>query len=417
MRIAVFNSTNRVVGGAERYLAASLTRLEAMGHEVRLFCDEVEEATGSGRETVPVPTTSLPPLESLRKSPAIVFEDWKPHVACVHSQLLDPAIERAAMGGGAQQPVPAVYFAHAYAGACISGGKTLHDPGPRPCHRALGPFCLAHYYPHRCGGLDPRTMIRDYSRNRALLARLHNYSAIVTFSSYMSAEFVRNGVDASLLRLIPPFSPESRTDGVAAGPYLSSAGVNGGPLQIGFLGRFEADKGVGMLIRALPLVSRKLDRDIVTTLCGDGRRRGELQALASSVASANPRLRFDFRGWISREQVQELFASIHLLVVPSVWPEPFGLVGLEAAQHGLPTAAFAVGGITDWLIEGLNGHVANGDRPTIEGLAEAIIACLEDPNHHAELRRGAVDVSSRFSPEAHMRSLERMLGDLAMPAA
>ncbi len=417
MRIAVFNPTNRVVGGVERYLAASLNRLGAMGHEVRLYCEEVEEAAGSDRETLPVPATLLQPPDTLRKSPAAVFEGWKPEVVCVHGQL-DPAIEEAAMGIGVQTSAPPVYFAHAFAGACISGGKTLHDPQPRPCHRALGPLCLAHYYPHRCGGLDPRTMIRGYSRNRAQLARLHKYKAIVIFSSYMKAEYVRNGIDASLLKLIPPFSPEAAgTDGVPAGPELSVSGVNGAPTQIGFLGRFEPDKGVGMLIRALPLVARQLDRNIVATLCGDGRRYDELRALAASVASANPRVRFDFQGWISREKVQELFASIHLLVVPSVWPEPFGLVGLEAAQHGVPTAAFAVGGITDWLIEGLNGHVANGARPTFEGLAQAIVACLRDPAHHAELRRGAIEVSARFSPEAHMRSLEQMLGDLAMSPA
>ena len=65
-----------------------------------------------------------------------------------------------------------------------------------------------------------------------------------------------------------------------------------------------------------------------------------------------------------------------LLVVPSLWPEPFGLVGLEAARHRLPVAAFAVGGIPDWLRPGVNGYLAPGDPPTPGGLADAIIACL-----------------------------------------
>lgn len=33
------------------------------------------------------------------------------------------------------------------------------------------------------------------------------------------------------------------------------------------------------------------------------------------------------------------------LVIPNLWPEPFGLVGLEAAQYGVPAVSFAVGGI------------------------------------------------------------------------
>ena len=54
-------------------------------------------------------------------------------------------------------------------------------------------------------------------------------------------------------------------------------------------------------------------------------------------------------------------AASDLLVVPSVWPEPFGSVGPAAAQHGIPAAAFAVGGIPQWLHEGVNGHLADGN--------------------------------------------------------
>ena len=60
-------------------------------------------------------------------------------------------------------------------------------------------------------------------------------------------------------------------------------------------------------------------------------------------------------------------ASADLLVVPSLWPEPFGLVGLEGARSRLPAAAFAVGGIPDWLRSGVNGYLAPGDPPTPAG--------------------------------------------------
>ena len=66
-----------------------------------------------------------------------------------------------------------------------------------------------------------------------------------------------------------------------------------------------------------------------------------------------------------------------VLAVPSVWPEPFGLVGLEAAARGVPAVAFDTGGIRQWLhhqISGLlvppsGGHAA---------LATAFAARLHD---------------------------------------
>ena len=99
--------------------------------------------------------------------------------------------------------------------------------------------------------------------------------------------------------------------------------------------------------------------------------------------------------------------------MPSLWPEPFGLVGLEAARHRLPVAAFAVGGIPDWLRPGVNGYLAPGDPPTARGLADAIIACLKDPETHARLRDGAGRVAAEFSLDRHMDALMRVLNDAA----
>ena len=91
--------------------------------------------------------------------------------------------------------------------------------------------------------------------------------------------------------------------------------------------------------------------------------------------------------------------------MPSLWPEPFGLVGVEAGLHNVPAAAFAVGGIPAWLVDGVNGYLAPGDPPTPDGLAVAIIKCLEDPATHARLRHNALKVARRFSINAHLVAL------------
>jgi glycosyltransferase involved in cell wall biosynthesis len=84
-----------------------------------------------------------------------------------------------------------------------------------------------------------------------------------------------------------------------------------------------------------------------------------------------------------------LLASAGLLVVPSLWPEPFGLVGFEAAAQGVPVAAFRVGGIPEWLIDGVSGHLAELQPDPVVGMRDAIVLALTDPQHHASLRHGA----------------------------
>jgi glycosyltransferase involved in cell wall biosynthesis len=102
-----------------------------------------------------------------------------------------------------------------------------------------------------------------------------------------------------------------------------------------------------------------------------------------------------------------------LLAAPSIWPEPFGLGGIEAGCVGLPTVAYATGGVLDWLVPGETGECAPGDAPTAAGLADAIVRALADPKHWAALRQGAWEKAREFTREKHMNLLESVLGSAA----
>ena len=83
----------------------------------------------------------------------------------------------------------------------------------------------------------------------------------------------------------------------------------------------------------------------------------------------------------------------------------------------MPAVGYAVGGIPDWLIPGRSGELAPGDPPTVQGLAEAIVRVLADPSHYSSLCRGAWEVASRFTLNAHLKELEPILSaDVSEPA-
>jgi glycosyltransferase involved in cell wall biosynthesis len=101
-------------------------------------------------------------------------------------------------------------------------------------------------------------------------------------------------------------------------------------------------------------------------------------------------------------------------VVPSLWPEPFGLVGLEAARLSVPAVAFDVGGVTEWLKDGVNGFLAPGDPPTAQGLAGAIARCFSAPGQMATLRAGARAVAGANADfAAHLEVLLQLLESTA----
>jgi glycosyltransferase involved in cell wall biosynthesis len=172
-----------------------------------------------------------------------------------------------------------------------------------------------------------------------------------------------------------------------------------------FVGRMYTIKGGREFLHALPKVIRALQRPLHVTFAGDGAQRAEWEERASALRSREPMVDVEFTGWLQREELARLYSQADLVVMPSLWPEPFGLVGWEAGLHGVPVAAFAVGGIPDWLQPGVNGHLASGSPPTVNGLADAIIGCLQNEDVHARLRAGARRLRSSSTFEHHLTSL------------
>jgi glycosyltransferase involved in cell wall biosynthesis len=150
----------------------------------------------------------------------------------------------------------------------------------------------------------------------------------------------------------------------------------------------------------LPEVQGRLERRLRVTFAGDGPDRSACEKAAGALRS--DKISIEFRGWLGGAELDEVLRRAHLLVYPSIWPEPFGLSGLEAGLFGVPSVAFAVGGIPEWLHEGVNGHLAEvGAGP----LAAAIVRSVKDPRHYAELRAGASRRAHEYSLDAHLSQL------------
>lgn len=412
MRIAVVNWTSRRAGGVETYLNTIIPELVRAGHEIA-FWSEVDEPSDRAqiemREAAPVWCAAAIGLQAGLAG----LRDWRPDLIYSH-KLADPEIERLVL-----EVAPSVFFAHDYNGTCISGTKTFKFPVVQPCNRRFGWQCLVHYFPHRCGGLSPVTMLKLYNLQSKRLENLHRYDAIVTHSDHMLAELIKHGLSPRRAYnfpyyVQPPNAEILRTSNTETEVLESRSANHEGPsadrFNLLFSGRMEYLKGGHVLIDALPQVAASLKRKIQVTFAGDGRERFALQQRAAAVL--NGTVEVEFPGWLERPRIEALLKRSDLLIVPSLWPEPFGLVGPEAGQYGVPVAAFDVGGIHDWLIDGVNGYLAPGRPPTAAGLAQAIVKCLEDPATHLRLRTGAVQVAQQFNIKHHLTALLEVFGNV-----
>ena len=224
---------------------------------------------------------------------------------------------------------------------------------------------------------------------------------MITHSDHMKEELLQHGVAEGRVFKIPFLAV---TSGFGTPHTLRDEGA----VTLVFAGRMEPDKGGQYLIAAAPIVARALQRPVQLVFAGNGRAENEWRNRVRDLNSEET-VSVDFRGWVSSADLEQLYAQADLLVVPSLWPEPFGQVGPEAASHGLPAAAFRVGGVTEWLKEGRSGHVAAADPPSPDRLATAIVQCLADSEHYAALSRGALREAGEQSEARHLLALTDLL--------
>jgi glycosyltransferase involved in cell wall biosynthesis len=113
-------------------------------------------------------------------------------------------------------------------------------------------------------------------------------------------------------------------------------------------------------------------------------------------------------GWLKPSELPDFYRNGDLALVPSLWPEPQGIVAVEALATGLPLLATRVGGLADLVQEGRNGFLVEpGD---IEGAAGLLCRLHDDPALRAQLGRGArEECQARFDWDAifenHYRNL------------
>jgi glycosyltransferase involved in cell wall biosynthesis len=112
----------------------------------------------------------------------------------------------------------------------------------------------------------------------------------------------------------------------------------------------------------------------------------------------------EFIGEISEEAKAQFLGEARALIFPIDWPEPFGLVMIEALACGTPVITRRCGSVPELIVHGQTGFIAD----TLEEMVEAVKAL--DRLDRAECRR---DVTSRFTVERMVDGYEAIYGSLA----
>lgn len=170
--------------------------------------------------------------------------------------------------------------------------------------------------------------------------------------------------------------------------------------RILYVGRVERIKGLTTLVRALAALPAEATLEI------DGRGGeeflAELADLARSLGVAE-RVRFTCS---SRPELVRRYREADVVVFPSEWPEPFGIVALEAMACGVPVVATGTGGSGEFLADGENCVLFTpGDS---DALAAAVRRVAVDDALRHRMVAGGTQTVRRMNMDRYAETLEEL---------
>jgi glycogen(starch) synthase len=214
---------------------------------------------------------------------------------------------------------------------------------------------------------------------------------------------------ASALRLAPDISERSSVvhNGLPL-PDLKPQSLPVKEPRLFCAGRLVKEKGFDLALRAFASVVARFPNARLT-IAGDGPARLELEELARELRLNSA---VDFLGWVEPERIPELMSQSTIVVMPSRWQEPFGLVSLQGSQMERPVVASRVGGLPEVVADGETGLLVENED--VNGLASAIIHLIENPRIAQQMGKAGRKRAQRlYSIEAHVAAYEKLYQQIA----
>jgi glycosyltransferase involved in cell wall biosynthesis len=369
---------DRVVdaGGAERYWETVLPALTARNARVRVLAREVAGGTRFAEDAraiewadedgAPSAGAAREVAELLRREPSDVV---------VTASVFDTAVLDAVRAYAPRWFVRV----HDHRAFCPTGDR-VYPQFEAVCSAAMGAACRGATIVRGCVHGPRPSSFRRIAAREALRDRIARADGVLVSSEHMRATVVANGIRASRVAITPPPLPDEA--------YAPAPRERPSARTLLFASRLTPRKGLRSLLRALVQIAPPERPRLVVAAEGEAEERdARAQAARDDVA-------VEWRGKLSAADLRAAIDGADAVAVPSLWPEPFGLVGIEAQARGRPAVAYQVGGIDDW-IAGAGIAVRRGDE---DALAAAIRTVLDE------------SIWPRLSAAARVRAENNRLG-------
>ena len=300
---------------------------------------------------------------------------WHPDIVHVHNlyPLLSPSVLEACNEVG----VPVVMTVHNYRLTCPAG---THFHNGSPCTRCLG----GHEYQCIHNNCEDDLFKSAAYAFRSYIARSKNQfvdgvTLFLAISRFVKEQLINAGFREDQIVVLENATPI---------PALVNEKLGN---SVTYLGRMQPEKGVDALLQAAAQLPH-----LQFVFVGEGASRTHYMQSATPNCS--------FLGHQNRVVIDGVFKDARMVVVPSTWWEPFGLVAIEAMSHGRPIIVARSGALPELVREGVCGLTY--DATNVTELTSAIQTLWDDDARANAMGKAARQLASdEYNVESYSKKL------------
>mgnify|MGYP005755453945 CR=1 FL=1 len=242
-----------------------------------------------------------------------------------------------------------------------------------------------------------REIIKNRTENRIISYIMNRYADIIIANSKATGKAIC--VDQEKVRVVYNAVDEKKNIEKKSHSQLT----------IGMAGRINRWKGQKLFVDAAEIIHNKFP-DVVFEIAGDTFSGEEylkdelIQYIKKKDLSQNVRL----LGQVNN--MNDFYSGLDIFVLPSIQPEPFGLVIIEAMGFGIPVIATNHGGPTEIITDGVEGYLV--DYKSANQMAERLIELLSDEKKRFKMGQNGIKRKRKsFSIVSMVNSLEEIFNE------
>lgn len=237
-----------------------------------------------------------------------------------------------------------------------------------------------------------REIIKSNLENKVISFMMQHYSDLIIANSKATGKALQ--VSSDKVKVVYNAVEEKSNITVAIHEHLT----------VGMAGRINRWKGQKLFVDMAEVVHKQYP-NVIFKIAGEAYVGEEYlkTELKEYISSKGLQKIVILMGQVN--DMDNFYSSLDIFVLPSIQPEPFGLVIIEAMEYGIPVVATNHGGPTEIISEGINGYLV--DYQNCNEMAKRVSKLLEDSNLRKQM--GAYGIKTKrekFSVSAMVEGME-----------